>query len=166
MPAASRPGSRFTPRPAWGAASSSITVMGAVVGETASIGDGCIIYKGVVLGARTRARVKRHPDLEEGVIVGSNACILGDIRVGAQARVGSGRASWSTRSLPPSPRRGSRRDRSRRPRTASVAPVRISRLDRARVRVAPEGQLDVKTAELIEPLLRDGSRCGRRRIGA
>jgi serine O-acetyltransferase len=64
--------------------------MGIVIGETATIGDGCLLYKGVVLGGTTLTHGKRHPQLGEGVIVGSNACILGFIEVGDGARVGSG----------------------------------------------------------------------------
>jgi len=64
--------------------------MGVVIGETAEIGDDCLIYKGVVLGGVSLARGKRHPTLGRGVTVGSNACILGPITVGDGARVGSG----------------------------------------------------------------------------
>ena len=64
--------------------------MGVVIGETAEIGDGCVLYKGVVLGGVSQARVRRHPRLGRGVVVGSNACVLGAIDVGEGARIGSG----------------------------------------------------------------------------
>ncbi|MFW5967125.1 MAG: serine O-acetyltransferase [Persicimonas sp.] len=64
--------------------------MGIVIGETAVIGDDCLIYKGVVLGGTTLQRTKRHPTLGKGVTVGSNACILGAVEVGDGARIGSG----------------------------------------------------------------------------
>lgn len=64
--------------------------MGVVIGETAVVGDDCLIYKGVVLGGTSLERQKRHPTLGKGVVVGSNACILGNIRIGDGARVGSG----------------------------------------------------------------------------
>lgn len=64
--------------------------MGVVIGETAVVGDGCLIYKGVVLGGTTTERTKRHPELGKKVIVGSNACILGNITVGDHVRIGSG----------------------------------------------------------------------------
>ena len=64
--------------------------MGVVIGETAEIGDGCVIFKGVVLGGVSRARSRRHPRLGPNVVVGSNACVLGAIDVGEGARVGSG----------------------------------------------------------------------------
>ncbi|AKV04687.1 Serine acetyltransferase [Labilithrix luteola] len=64
--------------------------MGVVIGETATVGDDCILYKGVVLGGVSLNRVKRHPQLAPGVVVGSNACILGAIEIGEGARIGSG----------------------------------------------------------------------------
>jgi serine O-acetyltransferase len=70
-----------------------------VVGETATIGDGCLLYKGVVLGGTSLNRVKRHPQLGPGVVVGSNACVLGAIEIGEGARIGSG--SVVVRPVPP-----------------------------------------------------------------
>lgn len=64
--------------------------MGVVIGETASVGDGCILYKGVVLGGTSMERKVRHPQLGKQVVVGSNACILGAIEIGDGARIGSG----------------------------------------------------------------------------
>jgi serine O-acetyltransferase len=64
--------------------------MGVVIGETAEVGDDCLLYKGVVLGGTSFERGKRHPILRRGVTVGSNACILGPIEIGEGARVGSG----------------------------------------------------------------------------
>ncbi len=64
--------------------------MGIVIGETAEVGDGCLLYKGVVLGGTSLAKKKRHPTLGKGVVVGSNACVLGDIKIGDCARIGSG----------------------------------------------------------------------------
>lgn len=64
--------------------------MGIVIGETATVGDDCLLYKGVVLGGTSLERRERHPTLGAGVVVGTNACILGAIQVGDGARVGSG----------------------------------------------------------------------------
>ncbi len=64
--------------------------MGVVIGETAEIGDDCLIYKGVVLGGTTLEKKKRHPTLGNRVVVGSNATILGAITIGDGARIGSG----------------------------------------------------------------------------
>jgi serine O-acetyltransferase len=73
--------------------------MGIVIGETASVGDGCLLYKGVVLGGTSLSRTTRHPQLGSDVVVGSNACILGAIHVGEGARIGSG--SVVVREVPP-----------------------------------------------------------------
>jgi len=64
--------------------------MGVVIGETATVGDGCVLYKGVVLGGTSLERKMRHPQVGNNVVIGSNACILGAIRVGDGARIGSG----------------------------------------------------------------------------
>jgi serine O-acetyltransferase len=64
--------------------------MGVVIGETASVGDDCLLYKGIVLGGTSLERTVRHPQVGNGVVIGSNACILGAIRVGDHARIGSG----------------------------------------------------------------------------
>jgi len=64
--------------------------MGVVIGETAVVEEGCIIYKGVVLGGTSLERRVRHPHLRRNVVVGSNACVLGAIEIGEGARIGSG----------------------------------------------------------------------------
>lgn len=64
--------------------------MGVVIGETAVVGDDCLIYKGVVLGGTSLEPTKRHPTLGRRVVVGSNACILGAVVVGDRAKIGSG----------------------------------------------------------------------------
>lgn len=64
--------------------------MGIVVGETAYVGDGCLLYKGVVLGGTSLERTVRHPHLGRNVVVGSNASVLGGIHLGDGAKVGSG----------------------------------------------------------------------------
>ena len=63
--------------------------MGVVIGETAQIGDDCTLYHGVTLGGTTWGRGQRHPQLENNVVVGAGAKILGPIRVGEGARIGS-----------------------------------------------------------------------------
>jgi len=64
--------------------------MGVVIGETATIGDGCLIYKGVVLGGTSLEHRVRHPQVGSNVVIGSNACVLGNITIGDGARIGSG----------------------------------------------------------------------------
>lgn len=63
--------------------------MGVVIGETAEIGDDCTLYHGVTLGGTSWQAGKRHPTLEDDVVVGAGAKILGPIRVGKGARIGS-----------------------------------------------------------------------------
>ena len=63
--------------------------MGVVVGETAEVGDDVMLYHGVTLGGRTRDAGKRHPTLEDGVLVGAGAKILGPITIGARSAVGA-----------------------------------------------------------------------------
>ena len=63
--------------------------MGVVIGETAIIGDDCMLYHGVTLGGTTWDKVKRHPTLKNGVVIGAGAKILGPIILGENVRVGS-----------------------------------------------------------------------------
>lgn len=63
---------------------------GIVIGETAEVGDDCTIYQGVTLGGTSLYKgEKRHPTLEEGVVVGAGAQILGGFTIGAHAKIGS-----------------------------------------------------------------------------
>jgi len=64
--------------------------MGVVVGETTEIGDDVLMYKGAVLGGTSLTKGKRHPTIGNGVVIGTNAVILGPISVGDNARIGSG----------------------------------------------------------------------------
>jgi len=63
--------------------------MGVVIGETSEIGDDCMMYHGVTLGGTSWDKVKRHPTLKDGVIIGAGAKILGPITLGRNVRVGS-----------------------------------------------------------------------------
>lgn len=63
--------------------------MGVVIGETASIGDNVTIYHGVTLGGVSSSPGIRHPQIGNGVIIGSGAQLLGPIQVGDNARIGS-----------------------------------------------------------------------------
>jgi len=63
--------------------------MGVVIGETAEIGDDCFLYQGVTLGGTSLKPGKRHPTLDDGVIVGAGAKVLGPITLGKNARVGA-----------------------------------------------------------------------------
>ena len=62
---------------------------GVVIGETAEVGDDVTLYQGVTLGGTALHEGKRHPTLEDGVIVGSGAQVLGPHMIGAGARIGA-----------------------------------------------------------------------------
>ena len=64
--------------------------MGIVIGETAVIGEDCHLYQGVTLGGTSTRREKRHPTLEDHVVVGAGAEIIGAVTIGAHARIGAG----------------------------------------------------------------------------
>lgn len=63
--------------------------MGVVIGETATVGDDCVIYHGVTLGAIDSNQPKRHPDIGDRVLIGAGAKILGPITIGSDAKVGA-----------------------------------------------------------------------------
>lgn len=64
--------------------------MGVVIGETAEIGNNVTMYHGVTLGGTSWKKGKRHPTIEQNVIVGAGAAILGPIRIGENSKIGSG----------------------------------------------------------------------------
>ena len=61
--------------------------MGIVIGETAEIGDDCLIYQGVTLGGTGKDTGKRHPTIGNNVLIGSGAKVLGPFKVGDNSRV-------------------------------------------------------------------------------
>ena len=64
--------------------------LGVVIGETSVLGDDITLYQGVTLGGTGKVRGKRHPTIEDGVVVGDGAKILGNITVGKNCRIGAG----------------------------------------------------------------------------
>ncbi|AUC61876.1 serine O-acetyltransferase CysE [Cyanobacterium sp. HL-69] len=64
--------------------------MGVVIGETAILGDYCLIYQGVTLGGTGKDTGKRHPTLGENVVVGAGAKVLGNLSIGNNVRIGAG----------------------------------------------------------------------------
>lgn len=114
--------------------------MGVVIGETAVVGDECLLYKGVVLGGTSLEKKKRHPTLGRGVVVGSNACILGDIIIGDGAMVGSG--SVVIRPVPPGA-------------TVVGVPGKVVRQKRSRDAKGPEDTFRGKLAhqDMPDPLI-------------
>lgn len=73
--------------------------MGVVIGETALIGNDVTLYHGVTLGGTSWNKGKRHPTLEDGVVIGAGAKVLGPITISAGAKVGSN--AVVTKPLPP-----------------------------------------------------------------
>ncbi len=73
--------------------------MGVVIGETAEIGNEVTLYHGVTLGGTSLAKGKRHPTLQDRVVVGAGAKVLGAITVGADSRIGAN--AVVVKSVPP-----------------------------------------------------------------
>lgn len=63
---------------------------GVVIGETAEIGDDVLMFQGSTLGGTSNEPVKRHPTIEDNVIIGAGAILLGAITIGESSKVGSG----------------------------------------------------------------------------
>lgn len=73
---------------------------GVVIGETATIGDYCVMFHNVTLGGTGKYRGRRHPSVGDHVFIGTNAILLGPIRVGDHAKVGAN-AFVINRDVPP-----------------------------------------------------------------
>ena len=72
--------------------------LGVVIGETAIVGDDVTLYQGVTLGGTGKEQGKRHPTIEDNVVIGGGAKVLGNITVGRNCRIGAG--SVVLRSVP------------------------------------------------------------------
>src|SRR5208282_1299014 len=64
--------------------------MGVVIGETAEIGDDVLIYQGVTLGGTSLKKEKRHPTIEDHVMISAGASVIGPVRIGRGSRIGAG----------------------------------------------------------------------------
>jgi serine O-acetyltransferase len=64
--------------------------MGVVVGETAEIGEDVLIYQGVTLGGTSLKKEKRHPTIEDHVMISAGASVIGPVRIGRGSRIGAG----------------------------------------------------------------------------
>ena len=73
--------------------------MGVVIGETAEVGNDVTLYHGVTLGGTSLNKGKRHPTLEDNVVVGAGAKVLGAITIGANSRIGAN--AVVVKSVPP-----------------------------------------------------------------
>ena len=72
--------------------------LGVVIGETAIVGDDVTLYQGVTLGGTGKEHGKRHPTIEDEVVIGGGAKVLGNITIGRNCRIGAG--SVVLRSVP------------------------------------------------------------------
>lgn len=63
---------------------------GVVIGETCEIGDNVTIYQGVTLGGTGKEKGKRHPTIEDDVLIASGAKVLGSMTIGKNSRIGAG----------------------------------------------------------------------------
>ncbi len=64
--------------------------MGVVIGETAEIGDDVLIYQGVTLGGTSLKKEKRHPTIEDYVMISAGAAVIGPVTIGRGSRIGAG----------------------------------------------------------------------------
>jgi serine O-acetyltransferase len=64
--------------------------MGVVIGETAEVGDDVLIYQGVTLGGTSLKKEKRHPTIEDHVMISAGASVIGPVRIGRGSRIGAG----------------------------------------------------------------------------
>ena len=108
---------------------------GATIGETAIIGDNVTLYQGVTLGGTGKQKGKRHPTLEDNVMVGCGAKVLGDITIGANSMIGAG--SVVLNDVPPNS-------------TVVGVPGRVVKRDNVRI---PSADLD--QVHLPDPVMND-----------
>lgn len=73
--------------------------MGIVIGETAIVGDDVLLYQGAVLGGTSLEKKKRHPTIENFVVIGAGAKVLGNVTIGAHSKIGAG--SVVLKNVPP-----------------------------------------------------------------
>jgi serine O-acetyltransferase len=107
--------------------------MGVVIGETTEIGDDVLMYQGGVLGGTSLEKTKRHPTIEDNVVIGTGATVLGPITVGRGARIGAG--SVVIKAVPPGA-------------TVVGVPARIAGPK------AERPQVDLEHGKLPDPVLR------------
>jgi serine O-acetyltransferase len=111
--------------------------MGVVIGETAEVGDDVLMYMGTVLGGTSLEKKKRHPTIEDRVVIGAGSIILGPVTVGEGAKIGAG--SVVVRNVPPGA-------------TVVGVPGRIAEHE------CPSTRTDLDYSNLPDPMLRVMSR--------
>ena len=108
---------------------------GVIIGETAILGDNITLYQGVTLGGTGKEQGKRHPTLEDNVMVSAGAKILGSFTIGANSKIGAG--SVVIKPVPPNS-------------TVVGVPGRVVKRDNVRI---PASDLD--QVNLPDPVLND-----------
>lgn len=108
---------------------------GVVIGETTEIGEDVTLFQGVTLGGTGKEHGKRHPTLEDGVVVGTGAKVLGSFTVGKNSKIGAG--AVVLKSVPPNC-------------TVVGNPGQIVRKDDIRVR---PGEVDLDHIHLPDPVM-------------
>ena len=108
---------------------------GVIIGETTVIGDNVTLYQGVTLGGTGKEKGKRHPTLEDNVMVSAGAKILGSFTIGENSKIGAG--SVVLEEVPPNC-------------TVVGVPGRIVRMDNKKV-----PRLDMDQVHLPDPVLND-----------
>ena len=108
---------------------------GVIIGETTVIGDNVTLYQGVTLGGTGKEQGKRHPTLEDNVMVSAGAKILGSFTIGENSKIGAG--SVVLEEVPPNC-------------TVVGVPGRIVRMDNKKV-----PRLDMVQVHLPDPVLND-----------
>jgi serine O-acetyltransferase len=109
--------------------------MGVVIGETAEVGENVTLLHGVTLGGTSLRKEKRHPTLEDNVVVGAGAGIFGAFTIGSGSRIGAG--SVVVREVPPNS-------------VVVGVPGRVTSRDGQRV----GGDIDLNQVDLPDPLAR------------
>ena len=108
---------------------------GVIIGETTVIGDNVTLYQGVTLGGTGKEQGKRHPTLEDNVMVSAGAKILGSFTIGENSKIGAG--SVVLEEVPPNC-------------TVVGVPGRIVRMDNKKV-----PRFDMDQVHLPDPVLND-----------
>ena len=125
--------------------------MGVVIGETAEVGDDVLMYMGTVLGGTSLEKKKRHPTVEDGVVIGAGSIVLGPVIVGKGAKIGAG--SVVVRSVPPGA-------------TIVGVPGRLAETERSSIRMnLDHGNLPDPMQRLVSKLLDRQNQLEERLIG-
>lgn len=123
--------------------------MGIVVGETAEIGNDCLLYQGVTLGGSGKERGKRHPTLGNGVMVGAGAKVLGSFTIGDYTRIASNAVVLEA--VPPHA-------------TAVGVPAHIAKVNGRSTEPEPENDLTLDHVHIPDPVQQELKRLSEKLI--